>query len=326
MDDHFLQVTKVSTEPSAMSNAIAAALGRNKTYRDGVDEGARAQFRAALASRMRQESQAYAQPVSDDQHCAVIRGIADGLSRAFVPILVGERFRYGTAQKAFNLYLKFLWRLGQIPTPQHCPVDSIVLAKGRIDAAWTKSDSEAEYRRWIEMLRVKATPLSLAEWEYQVWLRNSDSSPTVVQVNNSDRRSMEPRGDIEIDGNMLKALNVLQERLIADRNISVKLPNMGENDGYLFTEVQGVTVLIGRNGGYKVPALRRYDNPSLEAAVNARVLWEKQKRRDDADSVKARALRTGHLSPIVHTDLRCGHPHCPCMVEGIVGRQRRSLG
>jgi hypothetical protein len=87
--------------------------------------------------------------------------------------LVGDRFRYGTSQKAFNLYLTFLWRLGQIPSTPHCPVDRIVLTNGGIAAVWTKSDSEAEYRGWIAILRSKAQPLSLAEWEYQVWLRGA---------------------------------------------------------------------------------------------------------------------------------------------------------
>jgi hypothetical protein len=32
-------------------------------------------------------------------------------------------FRVGTAQKALNLYLKYLWCLGEIKTPPHCPFD-----------------------------------------------------------------------------------------------------------------------------------------------------------------------------------------------------------
>jgi hypothetical protein len=173
MNDPFLQVTRVSDEPSGMSNAIISALQHNKTYRPGTGDPLRPRFRSALANIMRQESQVYLQAVSDDQHCAVIRTISDSLSQSFSDGLIGGRFRYGTAQKALNLYLKFLWRLGRIPTPPHCPVDRIVLKKGGIDAMWTKSDSEAEYRRWIETLRRKARPLSLADWEYQVWPRGA---------------------------------------------------------------------------------------------------------------------------------------------------------
>ena len=92
------------------------------------------------------------------------------MSQAFSHVLVGDRLRYGTSQKAFNLYLKYLWRLGQIPSPPHCPVDRIVLANAGIDGTWTESDSEGEYRKWIAVLRSKANPLSLAEWEYRIWL------------------------------------------------------------------------------------------------------------------------------------------------------------
>jgi hypothetical protein len=53
----------------------------------------------------------------------------------------------------------------------HCPVDRIVLNAGGIDGVWTKCDSAKEYMEWINALRKKARPLSLAEWEHQIWLR-----------------------------------------------------------------------------------------------------------------------------------------------------------
>jgi hypothetical protein len=56
---------------------------------------------------MRDESQRYippTQPVSDDKHCGAIRRISDNLSARFEEILKGGRLRYGTSQKAFNLF------------------------------------------------------------------------------------------------------------------------------------------------------------------------------------------------------------------------------
>jgi hypothetical protein len=173
INDPYLRVTRVSGEPSAMSNAVASALGRNKTYDDAVGSQQRAEFRSTFASILRSEAKAYVQSVSDNQHYAAIERISSEMSRSFVRALVGGRLRYGTSQKAFNLYLKFLWRLGQIPSPPHCPVDSIVLRNAGIAAAWTKSDSEAEYRGWIATLKSVAHPASLADWEYQVWLRGA---------------------------------------------------------------------------------------------------------------------------------------------------------
>jgi hypothetical protein len=47
--------------------------------------------------------------------------------------------RIGLAQKALNLYLKYLWCLGEIHEPPHCPLDSIVLGQvpGCKDVRWT---------------------------------------------------------------------------------------------------------------------------------------------------------------------------------------------
>jgi hypothetical protein len=123
----FLEVTRVKTEAAAMSNAIQAALQRNKTYRDSCSDNARERFRKELARQIRSEAQRYTFPVSDDQHCEAIQRISDAVSELCGESLVNGRLRYGTAQKAFNLYLKFLWRLGKVATPPHCPIDSIVL-------------------------------------------------------------------------------------------------------------------------------------------------------------------------------------------------------
>jgi hypothetical protein len=165
----FLAVTKVQSEEAAIRNAIQAALQRNKVYSSDSEEVRRA-FRVQLAKFLRAEAQRYVKEVSEEEHCAAIRHIACIVSNACAPVLQKGRFRFGTAQKAFNLYLKFLWKLGKIEKPPHCPIDGIVLSAAGILGSWTKSDSECEYLRWVGQLRVKAKSLSLAEWEDGVWL------------------------------------------------------------------------------------------------------------------------------------------------------------
>jgi hypothetical protein len=172
MTDPFLDVTRVNNEWSAMSNAIQSALQHNKTYRSGSDDGMRDTFRAEWAKFIREESKSYAQPVSDVQHCEAIQRISDRLRVRFGQLLSDGHLRFGTSQKALNLYLKFLWRLGKAATPPHCPVDRIVLNAGGIDGVWTKCDSASQYMVWINALRTRARPLSLAEWENQIWLRS----------------------------------------------------------------------------------------------------------------------------------------------------------
>ena len=155
-----------------MSNAIQSALQHNKTYRSESDYGMRDAFRSEWAKFIREESINYVQPVADVQHCEAIRRIADKLQVKFGQLLSSGHLRYGTSQKALNLYLKFLWRLGKVAMPPHCPVDRIVLNAGGIDGVWTRCDSVAQYMEWINLLRARAKPLSLAEWEHQIWLRS----------------------------------------------------------------------------------------------------------------------------------------------------------
>ena len=171
MHDPFLEETGVSNETSAMRETIRSALQQrqNKVYSRDEVGNERDGFRSELRKLVSVAARRYTQPVSDADHQAAIRGISETLSAEFSSILKDRRLRYGTAQKAFNLYLKFLWRLGRIAIPPHCPVDGIVLKAGDIKGKWTHSDSEAEYTDWIKILRQKANPRSLAEWEYQLW-------------------------------------------------------------------------------------------------------------------------------------------------------------
>jgi len=178
VNDRFLEVTGMKTEADAMREARNSALQQrqNKVYARDEMGSERTEFRFELARLIREESKVYAQPdqlISDVQHCEAIRTISDTLSRTFGDILMGGRMRYGTSQKALNLYLKFLWRLGKSGVPPHCPVDGNVLEAAGIIGSWTKSDSEKEYFGWINDIRKKTARLSLAEWEYKVWLASA---------------------------------------------------------------------------------------------------------------------------------------------------------
>src|SRR5438094_8884798 len=115
--DVFLGLDGVKTEGDALAKSFQGALQRNPTYREGVAEAKRKEFRAEWAKLIREESCCYfqpAQPVSDIQHCETIRRVSENLSRRFEKILEEGRLRFGTSQKALNLYLKYLWRLGKV--------------------------------------------------------------------------------------------------------------------------------------------------------------------------------------------------------------------
>ena len=143
-----------------------------RIYADGVGEADRVKVRNAVRERIEASATGYANgDVSESDHVANIAALADGLSTDFATSLADGRFRIGPAQKALNLYLKYLWCAGFIPRPPHCPVDAIVLraAKAPAEILWSKMDSTAGYLDAIAHLRKEASSMALAEWELQAW-------------------------------------------------------------------------------------------------------------------------------------------------------------
>jgi hypothetical protein len=65
--------------------------------------------------------------------------------------------------------------------------------------------------------------------------------------------------------------------------------------GDIFTEIDDVTVKIGRSGGIEIPAIRSYLDPP-DAVVNARKYFGDQQERDQANP-KAAAFKTVHFNP-----------------------------
>jgi hypothetical protein len=160
----------VKSAERAMKESLSSALGHNPTYREEEVGNERVQFRAEWAKLIREESGRYTEPLGDDAHCQAILRISKALSDNFGNILLGGQLRFGTSQKAFNLYLKYVWQLeSRTVPPPHCPVDRVMLELVGVRAAWTQCNSVAEYMTWIHRLRAKAHPLPLAMWEDKVW-------------------------------------------------------------------------------------------------------------------------------------------------------------
>ena len=109
-----------------------------------------------------------------DQHIENIEALTPTLSADWLkPILKEVRFRVGVAQKAFNLYLKFLWCLEWILEPPHCPVDNVVLSAIGNKTRWTKMNGIDSYKDIIAQIREhiqnSGTGESLAQWELELW-------------------------------------------------------------------------------------------------------------------------------------------------------------
>src|SRR3989442_14766671 len=108
MTDPFLRRVRVSNADEAMRNSLLAALRRNKPYKAGAPSTDRRALRHTWAALITTVAEAYSQPVADGEHCAAIARICKELSTRFGSHLIGGRLRFGTSQKALNLYLKFL--------------------------------------------------------------------------------------------------------------------------------------------------------------------------------------------------------------------------
>ena len=69
------------------------------------------------------------------------------------------------------MYLKYLWCLGKIPQPIHCPLDSQIIAKLSTykGPRWTELDREEDYRKLVEAAKLKAQGIPLATWELQAY-------------------------------------------------------------------------------------------------------------------------------------------------------------
>jgi|ERR1700722_20200492 len=108
------------------------------------------------------------------------------------------------------------------------------------------------------------------------------------------------------------------------------LPIICETDGYVFTEVDGVSVIVTKRrnprirGGFKIPSVRKYEE-GLDAALLARSLWEAQRDRDSADPARTAEFVLGHFGPIVDCNWMCRNRSCTCQTESLERRKDRSL-
>ena len=153
--------------------ALASRSGRNPTYRKKqVDEkqvefdNAKEEFRKCLKKRLEGYGKEYRYcNVKEEDHEKNIESLASIMSHCHGGILKDGRFRIGSAQKALNLYLKYLWCLGKIDMPPHCPIDGVILEYLKCDDKWTELDCIKKYRHIIKKAKERAGAHPLACWE-----------------------------------------------------------------------------------------------------------------------------------------------------------------
>ena len=152
----------------AATHSMNASLARGYVYKNAACRGDIALKEDWLDALVKAGGR-YKKTVSENAHIQVIESIAHSLSKNHGRVLRRGKMRIGTSQKALNLYLKYLWCLGEISCPLHCPLDSIVLRAAGISGSWTQLDSVAKYKEWIARCKNKAASEPLSHWELDVW-------------------------------------------------------------------------------------------------------------------------------------------------------------
>jgi len=154
------------------------ALQRSSTYRSDLDAKEKSQaaktMRSALGTALREISSRYSQIVTEEQHTRNIEEFRRRVQETCRSFLRDGRLRFGVAQKALNLYLKYAWCVGWIVRPPHCPFDRRLIQdilQFRNDD-WTKVDDQQTYIKWVkraEEMRIAANDESIADWELRIW-------------------------------------------------------------------------------------------------------------------------------------------------------------
>lgn len=150
---------------------LAGTVQRSGLYKKETTEKARKPIQVSLRRLLEEMTEDYAEGVSEETHCHNIQHLAEALSDKHADVLTEGGLRIGLAQKALNLYLKYLWCLGEIPEPPHCPIDAVVLRRvpGCERLRWTRMENLEEYLDVIAKARRVAAGVSLAQWELTLY-------------------------------------------------------------------------------------------------------------------------------------------------------------
>ena len=150
---------------------LQATVQRSPTYTEKASEKRKGEFRDGLRTQLETLASQYSQAVTEEKHFENVKALSDILSEKFSDCLVNGRFRIGSAQKSLNLHLKYLWCLGKVGKPPHCPFDNIVINKLSLDSQvnWTELDDIDDYKKLVEQAKKVANGASLAEWELQIY-------------------------------------------------------------------------------------------------------------------------------------------------------------
>jgi hypothetical protein len=162
-----------------LRGCVTVSFQHAKVYAANAKDEDKEKVRNELRRALKEIGEHYTNAeVLEEDHSKNIEEIARRIKSSCGPTLHEGQFRIGIAQKALNLYLKYLWCLDKIPRPPpHCPFDTTVINQLEPSKRhpWTKIESTKEYKDLVEAAKEKAGKLSLAEWELCVYEKGQGS-------------------------------------------------------------------------------------------------------------------------------------------------------
>lgn len=156
-----------------LGRTIQAAFQRGNVYAEAVPRKDRISLKESIEEELRGIAQGYTNNVSENNHLNNIKQLSKKITQKHKQSLKNGQLRIGTAQKLLNVYVKFLWCLGEAAEPIHCPVDRIVLRRIGDKRNWTDMNTIIQYKDVISKIREHIGSRSIAEWEWELWNRQA---------------------------------------------------------------------------------------------------------------------------------------------------------
>lgn len=121
--------------------------------------------------------------IDEATHLQKIVELSNTISEKHGDILKDGRFRIGVSQKIINLYLKYMWVIGELGEvePPHCPFDGIM--KAHLEKSigikglepWTKFNDIKDYESYVNAAKKAAGNASIAQWELAVFEKEREA-------------------------------------------------------------------------------------------------------------------------------------------------------
>ena len=157
-----------------LSGALSTRNNKYPIYKSGVKHRERSLIKDKLRKYLEDIYKKYEKnSVSEPELFTLIEQLSKNLTDENKEVLHNDCFRIGISQKIINLFFKYLWTLGWISEPPHCPFDAVI--KNKLSNAglmnWTMLNDLGEYKKYVALASEAADKegLTIAKWELKYW-------------------------------------------------------------------------------------------------------------------------------------------------------------